>query len=171
MLGNNYREDWLREIHDVPYFDIGTEKGGLKIVQRGGGQQTKSLRMENEDGKQYVMRSIEKYPENAVPSELRNTVAVDIVTDQISAAHPYGAFAVPVMAEAAGIYHTNPKLYYLPDDPRLGIYRQSFGKGLYLFEERPAKNRDDIESFGRSEDIVNTFEVLKKDPQRWRSLY
>jgi hypothetical protein len=149
-------------VGDIPIFDIGTEKGGLKIVKRGGGQQTKSLRLENEDEKQYVLRSIEKYPQSAVPPELRNTVAVDVVTDQISAAHPYGAFAIPKMAEAAGIYHTNPELVYLPDDPRLGIYRQTFGDGLYLFEERPAGNREDIESFGRSRDIVNTAEVLKE---------
>jgi hypothetical protein len=162
MLGNNYRNEWITVVDSIPYFDIGKEKGGLKIVQRGGGQQTKSLRLETKDKKQYVLRSIEKYPENAVPADLRNTIAVDIVTDQISAAHPYGAFAIPKMAEAAGIYHTNPKLVYLPDDPRLGIYRQSFGNGLYLFEERPAKNRKDVASFGRSEDIVNTLEVLKE---------
>lgn len=162
MLGNNYREEWVTEVHDIPYFDIGHEKGGMKILKRGGGQQTKSLRLEANNKKQYVLRSIEKYPESAVPAELRNTVAVNVVVDQISAAHPYGAFAIPKMAEAAGIYHTNPKLVYLPDDPRLGIYRQAFGDGLYLYEERPAKNREDIESFGRSKDIVNTPEVLKK---------
>jgi hypothetical protein len=162
MMGNNYRKEWTTQVGDIPIFDIGTEKGGLKIVKRGGGQQTKSLRLENEDEKQYVLRSIEKYPQSAVPPELRNTVAVDVVTDQISAAHPYGAFAIPKMAEAAGIYHTNPELVYLPDDPRLGIYRQTFGDGLYLFEERPAGNREDIESFGRSRDIVNTAEVLKE---------
>ena len=112
MLGNNYREEWLAEVHDIPYFDINSEKGGMKILKRGGGQQTKSLRLEAKNEKQYVLRSIEKYPANAVPADLRNTVAVDIVTDQISAAHPYGAFAIPKMAEAAGIYHTNPRLVW-----------------------------------------------------------
>ena len=162
MLGNNYRKEWVTDVHNIPYFDIGKENGGLKIIQKGGGQQTISLRLENKDKKHYVLRSVEKYPANAVPVDLRNTVAEDIVTDQISAAHPYGAYAIPVLAEAAGIYHTNPKLFYLPIDPRLGIYSHSYGDGLYLFEERPAKNREDVESFGRSKDIVNTFEVLKE---------
>jgi len=162
MLGNNYRKEWITSVKNIPYFDLGTEKGGLEIIKKGGGQQTKSLRLEAKKERQYVLRSIEKYPQSAVPSELRNTVAVDVVTDQISAAHPYGAFAIPKMAEAAGIYHTNPKLVYLPDDPRLGIYRQTFGDALYLYEERPAKNRKDVESFGRSEDIVNTAEVLEE---------
>jgi len=162
MMGNNYRAEWVARVHNIPFFDIGKEKGGLKILKRGGGQQTKSLRLENKKGKQYVLRSIEKYPQNAVPDELRSTIAVDVVVDQISAAHPYGAFAIPKLAEAAGIYHTNPKLVYLPDDPRLGIYRHSFGDGLYLFEERPAKNRRDVVSFGRSKDIISTADVLKE---------
>lgn len=162
MLGNNYRKEWTTEVHDIPYFDIGKELGGMKILKKGGGQQTISLRLETKNKNQYVLRSIEKYPESAVPVDLRNTFAEDIVTDQISAAYPYGAYAIPSMAEAAGIYHTNPRLFYLPDDPRLGIYRHTYANGLFLFEERPAKNRKDVASFGRSKDIVNTFEVLKK---------
>ncbi len=162
ILGNNYREEWTTEVHDIPVFDIGKEMGGMKILKKGGGQQTISLRLETKNKKQYVLRSIEKYPESAVPADLRNTFAENIVTDQISAAHPYGAYAIPSMAEAAGIYHTNPRLFYLPDDPRLGIYRHAYANGLFLFEERPAKNRKDVASFGRSKDIVNTFEVLEK---------
>lgn len=162
MLGNNYRKEWATEVSDIPYFDLNNTMGGFKILKRGGGQQTKSLRLERSDKKQYVLRSIEKYPAGAVPGDLRNTIAADIVTDQISAAHPYGAFAIPKMAAAAGIYHTNPKLVYLPSDSNLGIYQHTFSDGLYLFEERPAKNWEDYESFGFSEDIESTFDVLKK---------
>jgi hypothetical protein len=162
MLGENYRKDWVTEVSDIPYFDIEQEKGGLEIVKRGGGQQTKSLRLEGKDKKQYVLRSIEKYPASAVPADLRNTIAVDIVTDQISAANPYGAFTIPKLAEAAGIYHTNPKLVYLPSDPRLGIYQHTFGDGLFLFEERPAKDWSNKESFGNSRDIISTFDMLKE---------
>ncbi len=161
VFGSNYRASWSQPIN-VPVFDIGKEKGGLEIVQRGGGMQTKSLRLENKQGKQYVLRSIEKYPENAVPKILRKTFAQDIVQDQISAAHPYGAFVIPPLAEAAGIYHTNPELVYIPDDPRFFQYREDFAGTLALFEERPAKDRSDIASFGRSEKIVNTTKVLKR---------
>jgi len=162
FLGNNYRREWLTEIEDIPYFDIGKEMGGLEIIKRGGGNQTKSLRLENDNEKQYVLRSLEKYPESAVPPELRNTVAVDIVTDQVSSSHPYAAYAITKLAEAVGVYHTNPKLFYLPHDPRLGIYELDFGGGLYLFEERPAKDRSDVASFGNSKEIINTPDVLKE---------
>jgi len=163
LLGENYRKEWQQQIKDVPVFDLDAEHGGLKIVKRGGGMQTKSLRLEAENGKQYVLRSIEKFPEKAVPVALRGTVAADVVADQISGSHPYGAFVIPKLAEAVGIYHTNPKLVYLPDDPRLGIYREDFGGSLYLYEERPDDDYwEDAEFFGAPQDIEGTDDVIEK---------
>ncbi|MBL6449764.1 metallophosphoesterase [Fulvivirga sp. 29W222] len=161
LMGANYRAEWRQKI-EVPVFDIGGEHGGLKIVQRGGGMQTKSLRLEASNGKQYVLRSVEKYPENAVPAFLRETFAVDLVQDQISAAHPYGAFVIPPLAEAVGIYHTNPKLVYIPDDPRFGDYQSTFANTLALYEERPDDDWSDASFFGNSEKIVSTSKVLDK---------
>lgn len=161
LLGANYRDVWSTPI-EIPVFDIGAEHGGLKIVQRGGGQQTKSLRLEAKNGKQYVLRSIEKYPENAVPELLRNTFAVDLVQDQISASHPYGAFVVPYLAEAVGIYHTNPKVVFIPDDPRFGQYQRTFANTLALYEERPAHDWSDADFFGNSPDIESTTKVLEE---------
>ncbi|MEM8565360.1 MAG: hypothetical protein AAGF85_02795, partial [Bacteroidota bacterium] len=161
FLGSNYRAEWAAEL-EVPVFDISKEHGGLKILKRGGGMQTRSLRMEDESGKQYVLRSVEKFPEAALPSVLKNTFASDLVKDQISASHPYAALVIAPMAEAAGVYHTNPKLVYVKDDPRFGKYREDFKNSLYIYEERPAKDRRDIDSFGNSKDIVNTLEVIEK---------
>lgn len=161
LMGENYRAEWKQKI-EIPVFDIGSEHGGLKIVQRGGGMQTKSLRLEAANGRQYVLRSIEKYPENAVPAFLRETFAVDLVQDQISAAHPYGAFVIPRLADAVGIYHTNPKLVYIPDDPRFGEYQKTFANTLALYEERPDDDWSDAPFFGNSEKIVSTSKVLDK---------
>ncbi len=160
MRGNNYRQEWTTTIENIPVFDIGNEKGGLTPIKRGGGLQTISLRLQAKDDKQYVLRSIEKFPEKAVPEVLRGTVASDVVSDQISASHPYAALAIPTMASAVGVYHTNPKLVYIPDDPRLGIYRENFANGLFLFEERPNGNWKDQPSFGNSKDIVSTLDVI-----------
>lgn len=160
MLGENYRKEWNQELK-VPVFDIGTEKGGLEIVQKGGGMQTLSLRLKDKDGREYNLRSIEKYPEAAVPERLRKTFAQDLVEDQISAAHPYGALVIAPMADAVGVYHTNPKLVYIPDDPRLGAYRKTFGNMLALFEERPDEDWSHMASFANSENIVGTDKVLE----------
>jgi hypothetical protein len=161
LLGDNYRSEWIQET-EVPVFDIGSMKGGLKILQRGGGQQTLSLRMEDSTGHEYVIRSVEKYPEAAVPEVLRKTFAQDLVQDQISASHPYAALVVPALADGAGIYHTNPRLFFVPDDPRLGEYQKLFANTLVIFEERPSGDWVEAEYFGNSKKIINTTKVLEK---------
>lgn len=135
LWGSNYRNEWTTAIR-VPVFDIAKEKGGLKAVQRGGRLQSKSLRLEDKDGRQYVLRSIEKYPDRVLPEEFRQTIIKDALVDAISSSYPYAAVSVPIMATAAGVPHANPKVVYLPDDPRLGIYRSDFANNLYIFEER-----------------------------------
>jgi hypothetical protein len=161
LLGDNYRSEWAQEIQ-VPVFDIGSMKGGLKILQRGGGQQTLSLRMEDSTSHEYVIRSVEKFPEAAVPEVLRKTFAQDLVQDQISASHPYAAVVIPTLADAVGIYHTNPKVYFVPDDPRLGEYQKLFANTLVIFEERPAGNWVESDHFGNSKKIINTAKVVEK---------
>ena len=161
LLGENYRAAWKTKI-EVPVFDIGQEKGGLEILKRGGGQQTRSLRLEAKDGKQYVLRSVEKYAEKAIPEALKSTVGADLVQDQISASHPYAAYVIPPMAEAVNIYHTKPRLVYIPDDPRFGEYRVDFGNTLALHEERPAGNLKEVENFGNSKKIISTADMLEE---------
>jgi len=160
-MGKNYREVWNTPIK-APVFDIGTKKGGLRVLKRGGGQQTQSLRLADENGKHYVLRSIEKNVEGALPTELKNTLLVNVVQDQISASNPYAALVVAELAEKAGVFHTNPEIVYVPDDPRFGIYRKDVANQLFLFEERPDADRRDVASFGSSKNIISTDEVIEK---------
>ena len=160
LLGKNYRAEWEEKIN-VPVFDIGKEQGGLKILQKGGGNQTLSLRLEDSNGREFTLRSIEKFPERALPEPLRNTFAKDFVQDQISAAHPYAALVVPYLADVAKIYHTNPKVVFVPDDPRFGIYQREFANQLMLFEERPAGSGKEMDFFGNADKIVNTTKLLE----------
>ena len=87
---------------------------------------------------------------------------VDLVQDQISASHPYAAITVPKLADAANIYHTNPKVVYVPKQASLGNFINLIGDKLYLYEERPAGNWKKATFFGNSEKIVNTGHVIKK---------
>jgi hypothetical protein len=161
LLGKNYRSAWSHAI-EVPVFDLASENGGLRILQRGGGQQTLSLRLADSTDHEYVLRSVEKYPEAAIPEILRKTFAQDLVQDQISAAHPYAALVVAPMAEAVGLYHTNPRLVYIPDDPRFDEYQKDFANRLALFEERPDDDWSQARFFGNSEKIISTAKVLEK---------
>ncbi len=57
FFGNNYRAEWTAKV-DLKVFNISREKGGFKIKSLGGGKQTKSLRLEDKDGKEWVLRTI-----------------------------------------------------------------------------------------------------------------
>ena len=159
-MGKNYRQVWATPI-EARVFDITKEQGGLKILKRGGGMQTKSVRMENKDGKQFVLRSMEKFAEGAIPEEMKKTFAKNIVQDQISAANPYSAMPAAVLAERAGVLHTNPEVVFVPQDPLFEQYREDMKSGLFLYEERPAGNRKDVASFGYSKEIISTDDVIE----------
>ncbi|MFK7845906.1 MAG: BamA/TamA family outer membrane protein [Rhodothermales bacterium] len=154
FLGKHNRDVWALPVK-VPYLDMGREAGGLTPVKRGGGMQTFSLRLKGTDGFEYVLRSIDKDPSVSVPLALRKTVVTGIVQDQIASIHPYGAFIIPKLADAIGVYHTTPKLVYVPDDPRLGVYRETFANQLMMFEIRPDGDMSASADFGYAEDIIS----------------
>ena len=136
-LGEGYRKIWAAPVR-LKVFQLNKEKGGLTPVETGGGFQTKSLRLRDASGKNWVLRSVQKYPERRLPSYLQNTVAQRILQDQVVTVHPFGALTVPALASALNIVHTNPQIVYVPDDPGLGTYRTEFGNSVLLFEERGA---------------------------------
>ncbi len=161
LLGDHYRDAWTVPVK-IPVIKLEEVEGGLTALKRGGGMQTLSICFEAEDENQFVIRTIDKDPASVVPEIFKETFAVDIIQDAISAGHPYGAFAIPKLAEAAGIYHANPKYVFVGDDPGLGEFREDFKNRLYLFEERPNKDETDRPFFGGAEEIEGTPKVLEK---------
>jgi hypothetical protein len=141
LFGENYRKLWAVPVK-IRVFRLQKEKGGLTILQTGGGLQTKSLRLRDPSGQEWVLRTVQKYPERKLPPNLRKTVTKDILQDQVSTANPFAALTVPPMAEALHILHSNPEIVYVPDDPALGEYRKSFANGVFLFEEREPLESD-----------------------------
>jgi len=137
LLGRNYREEWAVPVR-VKVFDM----TGWTPLQRGGGNQTRSLRMENANGREYVLRGVEKYiTDNALPVALQGDPFVkDIVADGVSASYPYAALSIPPLATALQVPHASPVLVYVPDDPRLGKFRSDYGNLFALLEEREPGN-------------------------------
>ena len=165
ILGERYRAIWTGSV-DVPIIDLSQTAGGLTPIKKGGGFQTTSLRMRGADGDQYVLRSIDKDASAVLPNYLRDTLVDDYVEDQTSAMHPFGAFVIPPLADAAGIYHTEPKLVMIPDDEQLGIYRKDMAGRLALFETRPNNEQRDEARFGRPEDIISSTRLFEKVRER-----
>jgi hypothetical protein len=135
-MGANYRKEWNTPI-TVPVLYLSKEHGGLTPVKRGGGKQTKSLRLEDASGKQYTLRSITKYiTSKTLPGDLQSEAAADLVSDGVSASYPFAALTMAALSEAAGVPHGHPKLVYIADDPKLGEYQKDFANLFALYEER-----------------------------------
>ena len=142
FFGDNYREEWAAKVK-LPLIRISEIRGGLLPVKEGGGMQSKSLRLADKTGKEWVIRSVEKTPDKLLPDNLKGTFAVDWVDDAMSAQHPFSALIVPPLAEAAGVYHTNPVIGVVAPDDALGEYKDQFTGMVVLLEERePAGDSD-----------------------------
>lgn len=135
FLGEGYRKLWAMPVK-MRVLNLATERGGMTILQLGGGQQTRSLRLKDASGREWALRTVQKYPERALPPNLRETVTKDILHDQIVTSHPFSSLIVPPLAEALGIPHANPEIVYVGDDPALGEYRKEFANAVYLIEDR-----------------------------------
>lgn len=155
MFGENYRKEYATPA-TVPIIRISEIKGGLKPTRLGGGHQSKSLRLEDKNGKEYVLRSVEKYPEVLLPEEVRQTFAKDLLNDNMSSQHPFSALVVPMIAEAARVPHSNPIIGVVAPDKNLGQYYQTFANTLCLLEERePAGNSDNTQKMYQKLDDDN----------------
>ncbi|HEV7782170.1 MAG TPA: hypothetical protein VGO58_12940 [Chitinophagaceae bacterium] len=135
-MGSNYRKEWNTPVK-VPVINLATEKGGLTPVKRGGGKQTKSLRLVDASGREYTIRSIQKFiTSKTLPGDLQSEAAADLVTDGVSASYPYASLSVQPLADAAGVQYGKVRLVYIGDDPKLGEFRADFANSLVTLEER-----------------------------------
>jgi hypothetical protein len=135
LFGGQWRDDWATPIQ-VRKLDLETFDGGLTPVRRGGGQQTKSLRLKSANGNAWSFRSVDKDPTRALDPELRASRVAGVFRDLTSTAEPLAALVVAPLLEAVGVLHETPELFVMPDDPRLGEFRDFAGM-LGMIEGRP----------------------------------
>ena len=172
VWGERYRELYGTDV-TLKVADLDTLYGGLEVVREGGGHQTVSLRVKDTLGREYNIRRVRKdalrflqnvaFKNQPVENKLENTVAENLLTDFYTAAHPYGFLAIPTLSDAAGVYHTNPKVFYLPKQKALGKYNSVHGDDVYMIVERPEEGWTDYKYFGRPDhDIVSTSGMLER---------
>lgn len=157
--GHLYTEDYLTDFK-MQVLDLATAKGGLTAISKGGGNQSNSVRLKNEDGKIYQLRTVRKVTER-FPSIVRKTFANELVKQQLTAGNPFSALVVGPMASAIDVFHTNPQIVYVPKQPGLGEYNDLGGQ-VYLFEERGDGDWSDLASFGYSKKIENMGNVIER---------
>lgn len=172
VWGKRYRELYGTEI-TLPVADLDTLYGGLTVEREAGGHQTVSLRVKDSIGRVYNIRRVRKdalrflqnvaFKNQPVENKLENTVAEDLMTDFYTAAHPYGFLVVPRLSQAADVYHTNPKIFYMPKQEALGKYNSVHGDDIYMIVERPEEIWLGYEYFGSPDhDIVGTDGMLER---------
>ena len=158
--GKHYREEWYTPVL-FKSANLDTLQGGLTPYRLGGGRQSESLFLRDANKREYVLRSIDKSFGKALPDIAQGTFIEKIVDDQVTIGHPYAALTIPPMAEAVKVFHTNPSIYYIPKQPRLGEYIDSVGNQLYLFEQRPDEAWETAANFGYPKKIVSTEKMLE----------
>lgn len=161
LFGENYRKEYAMPVK-VPVIRISVIKGGLTPTQRGGGNQSHSLRLVDARGREWVLRSVEKFPEILLPAIFRKTFAGEVVKDNMSAQNPFSALVVPEIAEAAGVPHSDPMIGWVLPDEKLGEYASVFQNTLCLLEERePAGDTDNSEKMMRklNDNSDNTYDA------------
>ncbi|MBO6523058.1 MAG: BamA/TamA family outer membrane protein [Balneolaceae bacterium] len=161
VAGNHNRELWSIK-SEYPYFDVTEVRGGLIPVRMGGKGQSNTLHLEDKEGNEFVLRSVDKQAGKVWDEDLKKTLALDLAQDQFSILNPYGALAIPPLADAVGVYHTNPKIYYVPNDPQLGLYAEQIGGQLALFEEKPDNDMSSVASVGFSEEVVAYRDMIRE---------
>ncbi|MFC5270068.1 hypothetical protein [Adhaeribacter terreus] len=159
--GTHYRNVWAEPIR-VPFLDLTTEAGGLKPTEKGGSYQTKNLRLLDSSGREYVIRSVNKDASQTLSPQKRKSIIGRTIRDQTSVIHPYGAMIIPSMAEAAGVFHANPKYFVVADQQALGEFRSEFANMLVMLEERPEGNWETNPDFGSSKEIESSKRAFTK---------
>lgn len=169
--GDRYRKYYGTEVN-APTVNLDTLFGGLKPTRKGGGNQSKSLRLEDKDGREFVMRALRKnalqylqavaFRDQYIEGQFNDTYTEGLLQDAFTGAHPYAPFVIGDLADAVGVYHTNPVLYYIPKQNALGKYNADFGNELYMIEERAADGHGNQASFGFSDELISTDDMLKE---------
>jgi hypothetical protein len=141
-FGENYRKEWAAPV-TLPVIRLSEVNGGLKPLQLGGGMQSTSLRLEDKQGKEWVIRSVEKTTDALLPEALQDAFARDWLDDVTSAQHPFAALAVPPIADAVRVPHSNPVIGVIAPDKNLLHYENKFRNLVVVLEEREPLGKGD----------------------------
>ena len=162
LWGRHWRDEWMTAA-SFTVLNMDTTDGGLTPLKRGGGHETKTLRLVGMNGKEYVLRTIDKSLDVLVPEDFKGSFVNDIVNDQVCTAHPFGPLVIAKLSEDIGIMHTNPVIVFVTGDPRLKEFSKDFANKLCLFEERPSgKGWDNTALTRYANDIVNSETLFAK---------
>ncbi len=166
IYGSDYRQLWTTPI-ELPVLDLDAVGGGLSPMRPGGAGQSISLHFMGRDGRRYTVRSIDKDPSKRLMEELKDTVVEDVIQDLVSAHLPAAGLVVDRLMEATGVLHAPHRLVVIPDDPRLGSFREEYAGLIGTLQEHPSEAPGDEPGFAGSRKVSGTerlYEGLEESP-------
>lgn len=161
FLGDLNRDLWSLPF-DAPYLSLDHFAGGLTPIRRGGGLQTRSLRLRGEDGVVYNFRSVDKDATRTLDPALRAALPAKVLQDQVGALFPTSAMVVAPLLKAANVLHPDPDLVVMPDDPGLGEFREEFAGLVGWIEVRPDEGPDGEPGFAGSTRVTGSARLLER---------
>ncbi|MFV8342543.1 metallophosphoesterase [Flavobacterium sp. XS2P39] len=171
LWGKRYRDSYSTSV-TAKTVDLDTLFGGLTPVRKGGGSQSKALRLKTKSGKQYVMRAMKKngsqfiqsafLEDQYVEEKFQNTSAEALVMDVFTGSYPYAPFTIATLSDAIGVYHLNPKLYYIPKQKALGDFNSEFGDELYLLEEQASGGNIELTNPYFTGNVISTADLVEE---------
>lgn len=170
LWGEHYRKYYGMPI-EAQTANISELDGGYIPFREGGGNQSNSLRLKAKDGQEFVMRGVKKsavrflnnmaFKKSTFGNELNNTFPEKFLLDFYTTNHPFTPFSVGNLADKVGIFHSNPRLYYIPKQQALGEYNRNYGDEMYMIEERFSSDPKTLQSLDNAKDIISTDDLLK----------
>lgn len=136
----NYRKILAAPIR-LPVWRLSEMVGGLTAEREVDLMQSKSLRLKDNFGKEWILHRVEKTPNKLLPENLRQTLVTDRFDDALDNQHPFSALIIPPLAEAARIPHANPIIGFVVADKNLGPYSAEFQNTVCLLEEVEPSDR------------------------------
>jgi hypothetical protein len=161
FFGDDYRRLWTTPA-TFEVLDLTKEAGGLSVVRRVGGQQTKGLALKGKDGKNYTFRGLEKDASHILEADLQGTIVADLLQDQMAAQHPASEVIAKEILDAVSIPCPAWRMVVLPDDPALGSFQKDFAGAVGAFGEYPSPANATGPGFRGASEIIDHAELYKR---------
>jgi len=168
IWGDHYRSLYSKKV-EAPVLRIDELPYNVRPISEGGGTQSRSLRLIDDNENEYTLRALRKsavrfiqataIKDHYVVDYLENTIAQRILLDFYTTSHPYAQFALPDLSQSLNILHANPTVYYVPKQKGLEIYNEDYGNALFMLEEHVGDENKNFETFGSPDDILSTADL------------
>lgn len=133
VLGVSYRDVWQQEIR-VSVLNL--KENNFTPVAFTGGLQTIGIKVKDDAGLLWSVRSVNKDQAVALPRYLHFTVLRPMFRDRACSMDPFGGLAVAKFSQALKLHSLDPKLYLFPYDGRLGKYNTRMAGRLVTLQRR-----------------------------------